>query len=86
MPFGNPAVRIPKLGAENEKEARIDVLPLIGEAATRFRFDSFTTLRRFFGQIGQCYDQNFWRFLPIFGEKKLAFFYKTNIPITIFNN
>jgi hypothetical protein len=29
------------------------------------------------GNRGRCYDHNFWRFLPIFGEK-LAFFSKTN--------
>jgi hypothetical protein len=33
---------------------------------------------------GRCYDHNFLRFLPIFGEKKLAFFSKTNVMITIF--
>jgi hypothetical protein len=32
---------------------------------------------------GQCYDHNFLRFLPIFGEK-FAFFSKTNVMITIF--
>jgi hypothetical protein len=32
---------------------------------------------------GRCYDHNFLRFLPIFGEK-MAFFSKTDVMITIF--
>jgi hypothetical protein len=30
---------------------------------------------------GRCCDHNFLRFLPIFGEKKLAFFSKNNVMI-----
>jgi hypothetical protein len=35
---------------------------------------------------GRCYDHNFLRFLPIFCEKKLAFFSKTNIMIKNLQN
>jgi hypothetical protein len=34
---------------------------------------------------GRCYDHNFLRFLPIFGEK-MAFFSKTNVMIKILHN
>jgi hypothetical protein len=33
---------------------------------------------------GRCYDNNFLRFLPIYPAKKLPFFSKTNVMITIF--
>jgi hypothetical protein len=33
----------------------------------------------------RCYDHNFLRFLPIFGEK-MAFFSKTNVMIKIWHN
>jgi hypothetical protein len=34
---------------------------------------------------GRCYDHNFRRFFPIFGEK-LAFFSKTNVMIRMLHN
>jgi hypothetical protein len=34
---------------------------------------------------GRCYDHNFLRFFPIFGEK-LAFFFNTNVMINFFQN
>jgi hypothetical protein len=35
---------------------------------------------------GRCYDHNFLRFSPIFDEKKLAFFSKTNVMVIFFQN
>jgi hypothetical protein len=35
---------------------------------------------------GQCYDQNFLLFSTIFGEKKLAFFSKTNVMVKFLDN
>jgi hypothetical protein len=32
---------------------------------------------------GRCYDHNFLRFVPFFGDK-MTFFSKTNVTITIF--
>jgi hypothetical protein len=34
---------------------------------------------------GRCYDHNFLRFFPIFGEN-MAFFFNTNIMINFFQN
>jgi hypothetical protein len=34
---------------------------------------------------GRCYDHNFLRFSPIFGEK-MAFFLNTNVMINVFQN
>jgi hypothetical protein len=45
-------------------------------------------LERFFFPAenrGRCYDHNFLRFFPIFGEK-IGIFSKTNVMITILHN
>jgi hypothetical protein len=34
---------------------------------------------------GRCYDHNFLRFFPIFGEK-MAFFLNTNVMIKLFSS
>jgi hypothetical protein len=43
-------------------------------------------VRRFFISRGRCNDRNFLPFSTIFGEKKLAFFSKTNVMIKILHN